>query len=172
MSFHLPYVLATPTAKELSGKVKRLIVPLRKKYDFIRKAAGCSALCRKMRDKDNVDKGYAHHPLRFFFNTIYQTATFRPTQSTEWVQVNAHTEEELQLHLRRTVSRLISPHLGSCTGSLHISWTVSEVIAADREVEQSRLWDFHCMESSQAGQPQSTRDSRHRKWRTDLQFCL
>lgn len=79
MSFQLPYILAIATTEELSGKVKRLIVSQRKKHGFIRKAAGCSALPRKMRGKDLVGKGNSQHPLRFLFNTIYQTATFRRT---------------------------------------------------------------------------------------------
>lgn len=57
MSFHLSHILAIPTTKELTEKVKRLIVSWRRKHKFMAEAAGYSALSRKIRGKDNVDKG-------------------------------------------------------------------------------------------------------------------
>lgn len=57
MSFHLSYILAISTTKELTEKVKKLIVSWRRNNEFIAKAAGYSTLSRKMRGKDNVDKG-------------------------------------------------------------------------------------------------------------------
>lgn len=137
---------------------------------FLRKAAGCSALRRKMRDKDNVDKG--HHPLRFFFNTIYRTATSRASQSTAWLQVNAHAEKELQLQLRRTASKLISP----TPRELH--WLLAHQLNAVRRCYcKQRTWakaalglPLHGVITGKPA-PEHQRPQA-RKQRTDLQFCL